>query len=161
MVRVRERYSNHHVADLARSALPHRDGTKHLILRAGHPCRTAPYGAPLMSAMNTGDASRRRGPPDLGICLVLRHEQEDFVCRPIDRDWRGRKHRRTDGGRSYQDKFALSFSQQNAVTTALSSFNHWNLDGNQKNVLFAECIRSAVLSAVSVFAFLTSQSLHD
>jgi hypothetical protein len=47
--------------------------------------------------------------------------------------------------------YALSFSQQNAVTTALSSFNHWNLDENQKNVLFAECVRSAVLSADSRF----------
>ena len=70
MVRVREHYSNHHVADLARSALPHRDGTKHLILRAGHPCRTASHGPPLMSAMNTSDASRRQGPPDFGNCLV-------------------------------------------------------------------------------------------
>jgi len=26
---------------------------------------------------------------------------------------------------------------------------HWNLDENQNNVLFAECVRSAVLSAVS------------
>ena len=29
-----------------------------------------------------------------------------FVRRPIDRDWRGRKHRRTDDGCSYQDRFA-------------------------------------------------------
>jgi hypothetical protein len=26
---------------------------------------------------------------------------------------------------------------------------YWNFDGNQNNVLFAECVRSAVLSAVS------------
>jgi hypothetical protein len=37
---------------------------------------------------------------------------------------------------------------------------HWNLDGNQNNVLFAECVRSAVLSAASPLAFLTSQYLH-
>ena len=80
MVRVCERYSNHHVVDLARSALPHRDGTKLLILRAGHPCRTAPYGSPLMSAMNTSDASRGQGPPDLGICLILRYGRDVFVC---------------------------------------------------------------------------------
>ena len=29
-----------------------------------------------------------------------------FVRRPIDRDWRGRKHRCTDDGCSYQDRFA-------------------------------------------------------
>jgi hypothetical protein len=39
--------------------------------------------------------------------------------------------------------------------------HYWNLDENKKNVLSAECVRSAVLSAVSVFAFLTSQFLHD
>ena len=160
IIRVRKRYSNHHVAGLARSALPRRDGTKHLILRAGHPCRTASYGPSVMSAINTGDASRRRGPPDLGICLVLGYAG---FCLLTNRSRLERQKAPRQRWRLLLSRqiYALSFSRRNAVTTALSfssigTFMEIKITCSSRNA-------SGLLSYLPSrrLAFLTSQYLHD
>lgn len=74
------------------------------LVGAGHACSAAPNRTPFMSSMNASYASRCEGSPHLRSRLVLRHGQA-FVCCPIDRDWGGRKHRSTDDGCCYQDKF--------------------------------------------------------
>ena len=78
--------------------------SRRLVVGAGHACSAAPNRTPIMSPINARYASRCRGSPDLRSRLILRHGQA-FVCCPIDRDRGGRKHRSTDNGCCYQDKF--------------------------------------------------------
>jgi hypothetical protein len=93
--------------------------SRRLVVGAGHACSAAPNRTPIMTPINASYASRCQGSPDLRGRLVLRHGQA-FVCCPIDRDRGGRKHRSSDSGCCYQDKFThFSFSRLNTLTRTL------------------------------------------